>query len=219
MTASNPLDFAALRATLYTAVVADVLDSIGLRRQVPDVELRLISGEGLLLGRAKTTQWENVEHDPQPYELELQAVDTCRQNDVIVAAAGGSSRSGVWGELLSTAARHRGCAGVLVDGAVRDVSRMRHMGFHVLARGVSPLDSMHRQRVSAIDVPVQVGGVRIDPGDLVLGDLDGVVVVPRAVEGKVLAQALEKMGAENRVRDEIRAGIKAGEVFKKYGVL
>lgn len=219
MTASNPLDFAALRATLYTAVVADVLDSLGLRRQVPDVELRLISGEGLLLGRAKTTQWENVEHDPRPYELELQAVDTCRQNEVIVAAAGGSSRSGVWGELLSTAARHRGCAGVLVDGAVRDVARMRHMGFHVLARSVSPLDSMHRQRVSAVDVPVQVGGVRIEPGDLVLGDLDGVVVVPRAVERKVLAQALEKMGAENRVRDEIRAGSKAGEVFKKYGVL
>jgi 4-hydroxy-4-methyl-2-oxoglutarate aldolase len=219
MTAPDLADFATLRGLLYTAVVADVLDALGLRNQVLSTPLVRQSGIGLLLGRAKTTLWEDVEHDPKPYELELQAVDECQRGEVIVAAAHGSMRSGIWGELLSTAARNRGCAGALVDGAVRDVAFMQSMGFLVFARGTCPLDSMHRQRVSAIDVPVDIGGVLISPGDLILADADGVVVVPRAVEQQALSGAWQKVTAENVVRNEIRAGSKASEVFKKYGVL
>jgi regulator of RNase E activity RraA len=220
MTAPIPPDFAAIRSQLYSAVVADVLDALGYRNQAVACELRSTSGAGLLTGRAKTTLWEEVDGlDPAPYELELKAVDECRADEVIVAAAAGSMRSGVWGELLSTAARNRGCAGAIVDGAVRDVAKMHEMGFRVFARGTCPLDSMHRQRVKAVDVTVEVGGVAIAPGDLVLADLDGVVVVPRNVEAEALARAWEKVTAENRVRDEIRAGSKAGEVFRKYGVL
>ena len=90
------------------------------------------AGRGILLGRAKTTQWEDCEHDERPYELELIAVDECQRDEVLVAAAAGSMRSGIWGELLSTAARNRGCAGALIDGAVRDVAPMDSMGFLVL---------------------------------------------------------------------------------------
>jgi regulator of RNase E activity RraA len=215
-----PHDPAALRGVLYTAVVADVLDSLGFREQAVRAPLWRASGQGLLVGAAKTTLWEEIDYaDPRPYELELVAVDECRKGEVLVAAAGGSLRSGVWGELLSTAARNRGCAGAVVDGAVRDVRRMDEMGFLCFARGTSPLDSRDRQRVAAVDVPVEIGGVAIAPGDLVLADLDGVVVVPRAVQAQALRLACEKVTAENRVRDEIRAGAKAGEVFKKYGVL
>jgi regulator of RNase E activity RraA len=138
---------------------------------------------------------------------------------VLVAAAGGSMKSGIWGELLSTAARNAGCAGAIIDGAVRDVAKMNELGFRVFARGTCPLDSLHRQRVTAVDVAVEIGGVRIAPGDLLFADLDGVVVVPRKIEAEALAKAWEKVTAENRVRDEIRAGSKAGEVFRKYGVL
>lgn len=220
MTAKPPPDFAAIRQALYTAVVADVLDALGLRRQAFNCPLIPQSGQGLLVGRAKTTLWEEVDGiDPKPYELELVAVDQCRPDEVLVAAANGSTKSGIWGELLSTAARNAGCAGAIIDGAVRDVAKMREMGFHVFARATCPLDSMHRQRVSAVDVEVEIGGVAIAPGDLVFADLDGVVVVPRRVEAEALAKAWEKVTAENRVRDEIRAGSKAGEVFRKYGVL
>lgn len=218
----NPavLDFGDLRSTLYSAVVADVLDSLGMRSQVVSAPLMRVSGQGVLVGRARTTQWEDVDGlDPRPYELELAAVDACQSDDVLVAAAAGSMRSGIWGELLSTAARLRGCVGALVDGAVRDVATMNDMGFAVFARGTCPRDSLHRQRVVAIDVAVEIGGVRIDPGDLVFADADGVVVVPRAVQLEVLEGAWIKVTAENRVRDEIRAGSPAGEVFKKYGVL
>jgi regulator of RNase E activity RraA len=93
------------------------------------------------------------------------------------------------------------------------------LGFLVFARGTCPLDSLNRQRVTDVDVAVEVGGVTIQPGDLVLGDLDGVVVVPHRVEAEALEAAWKKVTAENQVRDEIRAGSKAGEVFKKYGVL
>lgn len=220
MTHSASLDFAALRATLYTAVVADVLDALGLRQQVVSASLPRVSGQGVLVGRARTTQWEDINQlDPRPYELELAAVDACQTGDVLVAAAAGSMRSGIWGELLSTAARLRGCAGALVDGAVRDVATMNEMGFMVFARGTCPRDSLHRQRVVAVDVSVEIGGVRIDPQDLVFADADGVVVVPRAVEREALDAAWNKVTAENCVRDEIRAGVPAGEVFKKYGVL
>ena len=220
MNANDPIDLTALRHVLYSAVVADVLDALGLRNQVVGLELTRVSGHELLLGRAKTTLWEDIDQiDPRPYELELQAVDGCRQGDVLIAAAGGSMRSAVWGELLSTAARNRGCVGVIVDGAVRDVVKMNDMGFTVFARGTSPRDSLHRQRVKAVDVDVEIGGVRIAPGDVVLADADGVVVVPRAVEREVLAKAHDKIVAENTVRDEIRAGATATEVFRKYGVL
>lgn len=219
MNTKPPHDLAQLGGTLYTAVVADVLDALGLRQQAVGVPLTQYSGAGLLLGRAKTTLWEDVEHDPSPYELELKAVDACQSDEVLIAAAGGSLRSGIWGELLSTAARNRGCAGVVVDGAVRDVAPMNAMGFAVFARGTCPLDSLHRQRVVQVDVEVKIGGVAICPGDLVLADADGVVIVPRAVEQQALEAAWEKVTAENRVRDEIRAGSSASEVFRKYGVL
>lgn len=218
----NPaaLDFGELRSTLYSAVVADVLDAMGLRNQVLSAPLIRFSGQGVLVGRARTTQWQDLDElDLRPYELELAAVDACQNDDVLVAAAAGSMRSGIWGELLSTAALLRGCVGALVDGAVRDVATMNDMGFAVFARGACPRDSLHRQRVVAIDLAVEIGGVRIDPGDLVFADADGVVVVPQAVQREALEAAWSKVTAENRVRDEIRAGSPAGEVFKKYGVL
>lgn len=220
MTPTDRLDFALMREALYTAVLADVLDGLGYRDQVPSLELRRLSGDGVLIGRAKTTRWEEIHAtDTAPYELELRAVDECQPNEIIVAAADGSLRSGIWGELLSTAAMRRGCVGALVDGAVRDVEKMHALGFAAFARGVCPRDSLHRQRVAAIDCAVSIGGVRIESGDLICADVDGVVVVPRAIEAQAVEAALTKVTAENRVRDEIRAGLSATEVFRKYGVL
>ena len=145
----------------------------------------------MLIGRCKTTLWAEMAHeDPRPYELELQAVDTCRPDDVLIAAAGGSCGSGLWGELLSTAARRSGCVGAIVDGAVRDVVKMAAMGFPVFARGTSPYDSRDRNRVIDVDVPVEIDGVRFSPGDLVIADMDGIVVVPQAVE----AEAMQRRG-------------------------
>jgi 4-hydroxy-4-methyl-2-oxoglutarate aldolase len=216
----SAITLAMMRECLTAAVVCDALDAEGCRHQSPRVPLRPLTGDGVLVGRCKTTLWADMAHpDPRPYELELKAVDTCRPDDVLIAAAAGSLRSGIWGELLSTAARNAGCVGVIVDGAVRDVARMRQMGFPVFARGTCPYDSKDRQRVIDLDVPVEIDGVRFAPGDLVVADVDGVVVVPHAVEAGVVRRAWDKVHAENQVRDAIRAGTKAKDAFDRFGVL
>ena len=209
-----------MRECFTAAVVCDALDAEGYRHQSPRVALRPQTGEGVLIGRCKTTLWADMAHpDPRPYELELKAVDSCRPDDVLIAAAAGSMRSGIWGELLSTAARNSGCVGVIVDGAIRDVARMRQMGFPVFALGTSPYDSKDRQRVIDLNVPVEINGVTFTPGDLVVADVDGVVVVPRAIEAAVVRRAWDKIHAENQVRDAIRGGMKATEAFERFGVL
>lgn len=218
MTAGVTLNM--LREAATSAVISDALDALGYRRQSPAVELRPMTGQPKLIGRARTTLWADMTHeDPRPYELELRAVDACRPDEVLVAAAGGSMRSGIWGELLSTAARNRGCVGAVVDGAVRDVAQMTAMGFAVFARGTCVLDSLHRQRVIDLDVPVELGGVRCEPGDLVIADVDGVVIVPQAVEREALERAWNKVHAESVTRQAIKGGMLATEAYRKYGVL
>lgn len=214
------ITLAMMREKLTAAVVCDALDAMGLHRQSPRIPLRPLTVPGVLVGRCKTTLWADMAHpDPRPYELELKAVDGCRPDDVLVCAAGGSVRAGVWGELLTTAARNTGCVGVVVDGSVRDVTRMRQTGFPVFARGTCVYDSKDRQRVIDLDVPVEIDGVAFGPGALVIADEDGVVVVPREAEAEAVRRAWEKVHAENEVRDAIRAGMKAAEAFDRYGVL
>jgi regulator of RNase E activity RraA len=217
---SQSITIAMMREVLYSAVVCDALDAEGLPRQSPRVPLLPLTVPVVLIGRARTTLWTEMAHpDPQPYELELAAVDACRPDDVLIAAAGGSVRSGLWGELLSTAARRSGCVGAIVDGTVRDVAKMAAMGFPVFARGTSPYDSKDRNRVIDIDVPVEIDGVRIAPGDLVVADRDGIVIVPQDVEAAIIRRAWDKVHAENTVRDAIAGGMTATAAFKKYGVL
>jgi 4-hydroxy-4-methyl-2-oxoglutarate aldolase len=216
----KPITLTMIREFLYSAVVSDALDALGHPHQSPRVPLLPQTGQNKLVGRCRTTLWADMSHaDPRPYELELEAVDGCRADDVLIAAAGGSMRSGIWGELLSTAARNSGCAGAVIDGAVRDVAKMATMGFPVFARGRCVYDSLNRQRVIDVDVPVEIDGVRFAPGDLVIADEDGVVVVPQAVEAEAVRRAWEKVHAENVTRDAIKGGMKAMAAYEKYGVL
>jgi 4-hydroxy-4-methyl-2-oxoglutarate aldolase len=210
-----------MRESLYAAVVSDALDAAGYRSQSCAAPLtNLTGGAPVLVGRAKTTLWEDLDHeDHEPYKLELEAVDACQPDDIFIAAAKGSNRSGVWGELLTTASRNGGCIGAIVDGSVRDILAMREMEFPVYARGTNVYDSLHRQRVTAIDVPVEIGGVTFSPGDLIIADGDGIVVVPQAVEKEVIQAAWEKVHAENITRDAIRDGMSATDAYNKYAIL
>ena len=209
-----------MRESLYSAVVCDALDGLGYRNQSPRVLLPPLTTDAVLVGRCRTTLWVTMYHvDPSPYELELKAVDACEPDDVLIAAAGGSMHSGIWGELLSTAARNSGRVGAIIDGAVRDVAKMRAMQFPVFARGRCVYDSQNRQRVVDIDVDVEIDGVRFSPGDLVIADEDGVVVVPQEIEAAAVAAAWKKVHDENITRDAIKEGMKATEAYRKYGVL
>jgi len=214
--------FTLLRDKLYTAVLSDVLDDLGYRDQALPASIRPLDEGIVMAGFARTGAYREVygvTPNENPYELEMALIDDLKPNDVAVFACGGSTRIAPWGELLSTASRARRAAGCLTDGYVRDIRQIRAMKFPVFHGGVAPLDSKGRGKVAEIDVVVGVAGVRVAPGDLVFGDADGAIVVPRAVEDEVLRRALAKVDGEDRTREELAAGAKLADVFAKYKVL
>lgn len=218
----QPEFLAAIRQRLYTAVLSDVLDACGRPNQAMQPRIRPLDESLVMAGFARTGVYRETYHvqpGENPYELEIALVDDLKPDEVVVFGCGGSQRIAPWGELLSTASRARGAAGCVTDGLVRDIRAIRELAFPVFHGGIGPLDSKGRGMVAAIDVPVHCAGVQVNPGDLVVGDADGVVVVPHDVEARVLAQAFDKVTGENTTRDELKAGAKLADVFARHGIL
>ena len=207
---------------LNPAILSDVLDDLGITNQVMSIGMRPLDESLTLCGRARTGAYMEVpylEEGINPYRLEIALVDDLRQNDVAVLSCGGSSRIAPWGGLLSTAAKARGSAGCVTDGYVRDIMEIRRLEFPVFAGGVAPLDSKGRGQIMSTDVPVICDGVMVSSGDLVVGNADGVVVVPQEHELNVMAKTLEKHIGEDNSINELRAGNYLRDVFDKYGIL
>ena len=207
---------------LYSAVLSDALDAAGCSNQAMPANIRPLDDNLKLCGRARTgiyMETAEAKEGENPYELEIAIVDDLKPGDVAVFACGGSSRIAPWGSLLSTATRARGAAGCSTDGFVRDILQIREMGLPVFNGGIAPLDSKGRGQIQAIDIPVICAGVRVDPGDLVFGDADGVVVVPQAIEAEVLRIAFEKINGESHSMRELQAGGYLRDVYARYGVL
>jgi len=218
--AGDPLD--AIAKELYTAVLSDVLDELGYRDQAMPPSIRPLDDNLTMVGRARTAVYREVYSVVQgenPYELEIALVDDLKPRDVAVFGCGGSTRIAPWGELLSTAARVRGAAGCVTDGFVRDIRAIRRLAFPVFHGGIAPLDSKGRGKVAEIDVPIRCAGVAVAPGDLVVGDADGVIVVPRAVEAVALEKAFAKVRGEDATRAELERGTSLAEVFARHQVL
>ncbi|MBY0513509.1 MAG: RraA family protein [Gemmataceae bacterium] len=214
----RPPEWADRLANLYTAVVADVLDKLGFRNQCLHPRVRPLFPEAKAAGFALTVQTVPAREvaPPCPYAGELAAVDALEENHVLVVS---ESAWSFWGELLSTAAQYRRCRGVVLDGPTRDSVAIRSMRFPVFHVGFHPADSLGRLDVAAHDVPISCGGVLVHPGDLVLADHDGVVVVPLAAAEEVLRLAEEKVSGENLVRKALAGGMTTAEAFAKYGIL
>ncbi len=205
---------------LYTAVLSDACDAAGFRDRALRPDIRPLDETRVLAGRARTVVWSPTFHVPErPYDLEIAAVDSLRPGEVFVMAVGRSEEIVPWGELLSTAALARGGRGAVLDGLVRDSGRIKAMGLPVFCTGRRPYDSCGRGVVTAYDVPIAMDGVTVAPGDLVVGDGDGVVVVPRAIEDDVLARAWDKVDGENLTRDALKSGRSLADVFGDLGVL
>lgn len=207
---------------LYSAVLSDALDAIGVWNQAMSPKIRPLDESLKLCGRARTGQYMEVPfviEGTNPYELEIAIVDDLKPGDVAMFSCGGSSRIAPWGSLLSTATRARGAAGCITDGFVRDILGIRELKLPVFHAGIAPLDSKGRGQMQAVDVPVIIDGVRVEPGDLVFGDADGVVVIPQAVEAEVLARAFDKINGESHSIRELGAGAYLRDVYARYGVL
>ena len=208
---------------LSAAILSDIVDSLGLKRRAMRPFVRPLDEAQVMVGRARTGLYMPayaLRDGENPYEVEIALVDDLQPQEVVVLACNGpSERIAPWGELLTTAAQVRGAAGCVTDGLVRDVRQIRAMHFPVFHGGIGPLDTKGRARMVERDVRVECGGVSIDPGDLVFGDVDGVVVIPRSHEHAVMDLALEKVRGEDNTRDALLQGESLANVFKRLGIL
>jgi regulator of RNase E activity RraA len=203
---------------LYTAVLADVLDEHGYREQTLPHEIRGLEPGTRLAGPAYT-----VEGRPSSaHEWDASIRKTLAMLGSVPAehVAVYQCHHGIaahFGELSATSLLARGVAGCVIDGGCRDTRFIREQGFPVFARHVTPEDCTWRWQVTATQVPVTVGRVRIEPGDWIVGDEDGVVAVPAAVAADVLAEAERKAGTENAIRAAVRDGMTPLEAYERYG--
>ena len=205
---------------LTSAVLADVLDGLGHRHSALPPEIRPLGRGWRVLGRAVTLSCVGVASDPlRPYAVEMECIDSLKSGDVLIATTSGDRSSALWGELLSTASRAHGAVGVVLDGLTRDAAKILAMDFPVFASGFSPLDSKGRLDAIHFNQPIKIGDCVVRSGDLVFGDIDGVVVVPQGLAEAALKKAVEKVRGENRVRDELARGRSVREVFAEYGIL
>jgi regulator of RNase E activity RraA len=205
---------------LFTAVVCDALDHFGYRHQAMIGQIRPVYSEARIVGRARPLLSVPKPGFPvEKYQKEMEALDSTVPGDVFVYSTTNDHVSGVWGELLGTAAAAKGAAGAIVDGLTRDARRIQELRFPVFAGGISSYDSWGRSEVVGYDIPVECGGVQVNPGDYVLADYDGIVVIPPVAAEDVLAYAETKAGREKIVGTEFQKGRKVAEVFAEYGVL
>lgn len=219
-TREHSMELVARLSGLYPAVVSDVLDRLGYRRQVLEPHIRPLYPSTRTAGIAFTVHCTELDGVPENaddhYKGELQAVDAMQHGDVMVVS---TCHGSYWGELLATAARYRGGTGIVADAYCRDTLALIEMKFPTFVAGISAYDSLGRIDVDAVNVPIECGGVSVETGDLVLGDHDGVVVVPKAVAERAIEAAEQKVAGENTVRRELEAGMPVWQAFRTYGII
>jgi len=212
--------FDTMRDKLKAAVISDILDRLGAREQAMRADIRPVYQGAIVVGRAYTVLTADIFRVlDDPYKGEIEAVDSLKPNDIMVVCTNRSTRTCFWGELLSTAARARGARGIVIDGYTRDVAQIIAMQFPTFAAGMSVVDSAGRSIVVDHGCPVNCGDVLVNTGDIVFGDIDGVVVIPKELEKEVIPLALEKVGKENLTRNELLKGAMLKVVYAKHGVL
>ena len=220
--------FALMREKLFPAVVGDILDTMGFMRQFLSPAIRPLRPEMVVIGRAMPVLEANAfsASDPngrgplsaQAFGLLFQALDDLKPHEVYVAT-GCAPQFALWGGLMTTRAMHLKAAGAVLDGYSRDTPEVLQSGLTVFSYGGYAQDQGPRGKVVDWRVPVEINGVRVKPGDIVFGDLDGVLVIPREAEAEAIRRALEKASTENQVRAAIERGMSTVEAFRTFGVM
>jgi regulator of RNase E activity RraA len=220
--------FALMRTRLFPAVVGDILDTMGFLHQFLQPAIRPVRSDMVVCGRAMPVLESNFfagepsgacsAADRQPFGLMFQALDDLRPDEVYVAT-GCAPQFALWGGLMTTRAQHLKAAGAVLDGYSRDTPELLALGLPVFSLGGYAQDQGARGKVLDYRIAVEIQGVRVAPGDIVFGDIDGVLVIPRQAEEEAIRKALEKAATENKVRDAILQGMGTVEAFKTFGVM
>lgn len=214
--------FALAKKELFTCVVGDVMDRLGRYHQFLPPQIQALREDMVVIGRAMPVLSVDAK-DPdaamkEPFGRMLEALDDLKPGEVYVNT-GSSPRNALWGGLMSTRALKLGAAGVVVNGYVRDTREICKLKYPTFCFGRYGQDSAPRYKVVDFRVPVQIGDVRIAPSDIIYGDIDGVLVVPRDCEEQVFRLALEKARGEKKVANAIKDGLSAVDAFKKYSIM
>lgn len=220
--------FALIERELFTAVVGDVLDTMGLLNQFLPQKIQPISENMRVIGRAMPVLEADVygmengsEHNAlmsKPFGLMLEALDSLKPGDVYVAS-GASPTYALWGELMSTRAQKLGARGAIVNGFARDIDGIRAINFPAFSTGFYAQDQGPRGKVMDFHCAIEIAGIKIEPGSLMFGDKEGVLVIPREAEEEAIRLALEKARGEKTVANAIRNGMSACEAFETFGIM
>ena len=220
--------FDVMKKELFTAVVGDVMDRAGLKHQFLPPSIKPLHPSMIVLGRAMPALAADVFEERAassqnslmavPFGLMFQALDSLQPNEVYVCT-GASPNYALWGGLMSTRARQLGATGAVLNGYSRDTAEILRLRFPTCSLGGYAQDQGPRGKVIDFRVSVEVGLVRINPGDIVYGDLDGVCVIPREAEADIVQAALEKVRGENLVRKALESGMSAFEAFQTFGIM
>lgn len=224
--------FSLIREKLYTPVVGDILDQMGYTHQFLPMSIRPLTAlvppnmvepmqpdnRNKLVGWACTVLENDVFSAPKkPFGYLTEALDQLKPNEIYVAT--GAHNSALWGELLTATSRVKGAVGAVIDGPTRDTPQVLEQNFPVFCTGCWAQDSSLRTYVCDFRCPIEIGQVTIHDGDLMFGDVDGVLVVPRAIVAEVMEKALEKAAGEKLVRKAIEGGMSATDAFAHFGIL
>ena len=207
-------------ARIYTAAITDVMDEMGLRRQTLPSAIQPLAGGMRAAGYAFTARGRPHSGSPRERDQTLKrflAMLGAAPTDSVLVLAAHDNVAAHFGELSAEWFRARKVRGAVIDGATRDTASIVRMGFPTFVRYRTPQDSVPRWRVADWGQPVTIGGVRVSLGDLVVGDSDGVVVIPRRVAHEVLGRCEKLVGTENRVRAAVRRGMTPLAAYQKFG--
>ena len=220
--------FAQMKKELFSAVIGDVMDKMGFLHQFLPPQIQPLRADMIIVGRAMPVleadcyneNSENLSNPimSKPFGLMLEALDDLKKNEVYICT-GSSPTYALWGELMSCRAMQCGAVGTVVDGYSRDTKGILKLDFPTFSYGSYAQDQGPRGKVIDFRVPIEIQGVRIEPGDIVFGDMDGVCIIPQKIEKEVIEAALEKSKGEKVVQKAIENGMPAVDAFKKYGIM
>lgn len=218
--------FAMMKETLYSAVVGDILDKMGYLHQFLPQRILPIRSDFVMAGRAMPVLEADVQSTygnqnrllDKNFGLMLEALDDLKKNEVYLCT-GASPVYALVGEIMCTRMKYLGAAGAVANGFHRDTKGILALDFPCFSMGAYAQDQAPRGKVIDFRVPVEIEGVRVEPGDIVMGDMDGVVIVPKKIEREVIEQAYEKATGEKGVAKAIQNGMAAAEAFRRYGIM
>lgn len=209
-----------LKKTLYSGILSDVLDMRGYRNQTIGGEIFPLQSDMVILGPAFTSIGTEVYSMPEdPLTAQCKVVDQLGEDEVYVLVTRGNYNCALFGELFATAVLSRKGAGVLLDGWARDIKVLNEMKFPLFYRGNNPRTSKGRCEINECQIPVTMQGVTINPGDIIFGDIDGIVIIPKDIAESVIEEALKLIEKENKVRGMLDSGISLQQAYAAVGAI